>query len=279
MTLADDLRWMRSEFRRVRKVSRLRRAAGLTPFSLADARAKKQSDTLVVLGSGRSINRLTDADWQRLDRDYDTLGLNFWMLHPFTPRFYQFEAGPTDDRTRQFEDFLSERAARMASVMMIYKDMERHQLDLTRLPDQTVRSLRVLNKVNLPVETEAGLRRSLTLVRRARLTQATGLLLFARASIVQAASFGAAMGYKRIVLAGVDLNDTRYFWEDDPDLSWFGTAQPGTIHRTMDPTLAGVTVDRVLMVLRDSWLAPEGIELFCGHATSALHPRLPAFFG
>ncbi|MCL1629153.1 hypothetical protein M3N55_10455 [Roseibaca sp. V10] len=279
MTLVDDLRWIRSETRRVRKVARLRRAAGLAPFALTEARSRKQSDTLVVLGSGRSINRLTDADWQRLDRDYDTLGLNFWMLHPFTPRFYQFEAGPTDDRTRQLEDFLTERAARMAHVMMIYKDMERNQLDLSRLPDTTVQSLRVLNKVNLPVTTEPRLERALALVRSIGLTRATGLLLFARASIVQAATFGAEMGYKRIVLAGVDLNDTRYFWDEDPQLSWFSTAQPGTIHRTMDPTLAGVTVDRVLMIVRDQWLAPTGVELFCGHASSALHPRLPAFFG
>jgi hypothetical protein len=279
MTLRDDLNWLRGEARRVRKVARLRRAAGLEPFRLAEARARKTSDTLVVLGSGRSICRLGEEDWQRIGRDHDTLGLNFWMLHPFTPTFYQFEAGPTPERTRQFEDFLAERSARMAGVLMIYKDLERHRLDLSRLPPETVASLRVLNKVNLPVDDEARLVRMLGLCRRLGLTRRTGLLLFARASIVQALSFGAEMGYRRIVLAGVDLNDTRYFWDEDPALSWFGNAQPGTTHRTMDPAVGAVPVDRVVMAFRDRWLAPAGIELCCGHATSALHPRLPAFFG
>ena len=58
MTLRQDLRWMRGEARRVSRVARLRRAAGLAPFRLAEARARKTSDTLVVLGSGRSICRL-----------------------------------------------------------------------------------------------------------------------------------------------------------------------------------------------------------------------------
>ena len=278
MRLLDDLRWIRSETRRVRRVEALRKAQGLPPFRLDEARARKKSDTLVVLGSGRSITRLTDADWQTIDRA-DTLGLNFWMLHPFTPTFYQFEAGPYDERTRQFEDFLIERADRMARVLMLYKDIERHQLDLSRLPAQTVASLRVLNKVNLPVDREDRLARALDLCRAVGLTRRTGLLVFARASIVQAMSFGAELGYRRIVLAGVDLNDTRYFWDEDPALRWFGNAQPGTVHRTMDPAVGNVPVDRVVMLVNDRWLRPAGIELFCGHATSALHPRLPAFFG
>ena len=96
------------------------------------------------------------------------------MLHPFTPTFYQFEAGPTPERTRQFEDFLAERAERMAGVLMLYKDLERHRLDLSRLPPGTVASLRVLNKVNLPVDDEARLARVLSLCRRIWLSRARG---------------------------------------------------------------------------------------------------------
>ena len=278
MTLRQDLKWIRKETRRVARVARLRRADGLPPFRLAEARARKTSHTLVVLGSGRSICRLDEADWQRIGRDHDTLGLNFWMLHPFTPTFYQFEAGPTPERTRQFEDFLTERAERMLDVLMLYKDLDRHRLDLSRLPPETVANMRVLNKVSLPANDEARLAHLLRLCRRVDLSARTGLLLFARASIVQALSFGAEMGYRRIVLAGVDLNDTRYFWDEDPALSWFSSAQPGQMHRTMDPAVSAVPVDRVVMAFRDLWLGPAGIDLYCGHSTSALHPRLPAFF-
>jgi hypothetical protein len=278
MTLRKDLKWIRKETRRVIRVARARRAEGLPAFRMAEARARKTSDTLVVLGSGRSICRLDEADWQRIGRDHDTLGLNFWMLHPFTPTFYQFEAGPTPERTRQLEDFLTERADRMRDVLMLYKDFEHHRLDLSRLPPEIVANLRVLNKVNLPVNDEARLARMLRLCRRGDLTARTGLLLFARASIVQALSFGAEMGYRRIVLAGVDLNDTRYFWDEDPALAWFSSAQTGQMHRTMDPAISAVPVDRVVMAFHDLWLGPAGIGLYCGHATSALHPRLPAFF-
>ena len=95
---------------------------------------------------------------------------------------------------------------------------------------------------------------------------------------MQALSFGAEMGYRRIVLAGVDLNDTRYFWDEDPDLAWFGSGQTGQMHRTMDPAVAAVPVDRVVMAFRDLWLGPRGSSF-----TAAMPHRrcipLPAFFG
>lgn len=278
MSFRENLSWARKEMLRVLKVARLRRVDNLAPFRLREARERKTSDTLVVLGSGRSICRISDSEWQRIGNDFDTLGLNFWMLHPFTPTFYQFEAGPTPDRTRQFEDFLSERAERMRNVLMMYKDIERHQLDLRRLPKSVVESLRVVNKVNLPVDDEARLTRALQFVERIGMTRRTGLFVFARASIFQTVAFGRALGYRRIVLAGVDLNDTRYFWDEDSELAWFGSAQLGSVHRTMDPSVAPVTVDQAIMLAKAIWCDPEGIELFCGHETSALHPRLKAFF-
>ena len=270
------LRWVRNERRRLAKVARYRRATGLRPFRLSELRNKRRSDTLFILGSGASINRLDDADWDTIAR-HDSIGLNFWMLHRFVPDFYMFEAGPTGERTRDFERFLSERADRYRDVPLIYKDTDRHQLNLAALPDQIVANMRVLNKINLPIDEERFLRRALTWALRLRVPRITDLQLFARVSIVQAISIGAAMGYKEIILAGVDLNNIRYFWQDDPELSWFGVAQSGTVHKTMvkDQFLP---VDRIIDTVEDVWLKPAGIRLYCGHATSALHPQLPAYF-
>lgn len=271
----DWLRWMNRERQRVGKVARYRRAHDVQPFRLHELARRKSSDTLIVLGSGRSITTLSERDWDTI-RDHDTMGLNFWLLHDFVPSFYMFEVGPTPDRTRHFEQFLSERADRYLGVPMIYKDTDRHSLNLDALPTHIVSQLRVLNKINLPLDSEYRMRTALRWCLRLSVPKLTGLQIFGRASIVQALALGAVLGYRKIVLAGVDLNNPRYFWDEDPALSWFGK-QPGQVHKTM---LADkfVPVDQVIAAFNEVWLQPAGIELFCGHATSALHPDLPAYF-
>lgn len=270
------LRWIRREAKRVANVRAYRKASGLPAFNLSEFAQRKTSDTLIVLGSGSSINALSEEDWDTI-REHDSIGLNFWLLNQFVPDFYMFEVGPTQDRIDHFQTFLTERAARYESVPMIYKDTDRHTVNLSSVPSMVVHQFRVLNKINLPLDREDRLQAALRWCLRLRIPQITGLHVFARASIVQACALGAMLGYKRIVLAGVDLNNTRYFWSDNPDLNWFG-AQPGTVHKTMTSEKL-VPVDRVLDAFDTEWFKPAGITLYCGHATSALHPRFPAFFG
>ena len=52
-----------------------------------DLTAYKRSDTLFVLGSGPSINRIPQERWRAIAA-HDSVGFNFWPYHPFVPTFY-----------------------------------------------------------------------------------------------------------------------------------------------------------------------------------------------
>jgi hypothetical protein len=105
-----------------------------------------------------------------------------------------------------------------------------------------------------------------------------------RASILYIVLMALRAGYRRIVLCGVDLNGSAYFYEENRTeleargmrLPW--PAPPTPSHVTDDPAYGAVTVSSSLEVLRDRVLAPKGIELMVAFESSRLHPMLPSYF-
>jgi len=53
----------------------------------ASVQQHKKSDTLFILGSGPSINLITESEWAHI-REHDSVGFNWWMAHDFVPSFY-----------------------------------------------------------------------------------------------------------------------------------------------------------------------------------------------
>lgn len=269
--------WARTEWRRTRHVAALRRSEGLPGFDVAECRARKGSDTLFVLGSGASVGRLSEADFGQIAAA-DSIGLNFWLLHDFVPDFYQFEVAPEPERRDRFNAVLTRKAEAYAKVLFLYKDLETRRQDLSAIPRAIAANLRVVNKVHLPLRDMAMMRAVLTWWHRLSLMERTGLPLFGRASLSLAVSFGILAGYARIVLVGVDLNDYRYFWDDDPRHAGFFADRPAGLHSSVVPDEGMVPIDALLVAMDEIMLRPRGIRLFAGHASSALHPRLPAWF-
>ncbi|MCL2825571.1 MAG: hypothetical protein FWD57_16385, partial [Polyangiaceae bacterium] len=64
---------------------------GLRRFSLSDLARKKNSDTVFILGSGSSINAISEDRWRGIRR-HDSFGFNFWLLHRHVPTLYATEA-------------------------------------------------------------------------------------------------------------------------------------------------------------------------------------------
>ncbi len=78
----------------LRRQSALARTAsartGLPLLETLDLSRVKSSDTVFVLGSGWSINEISDQHWEVVGR-HDSIALNFWPVHHFVPRLYLFE--------------------------------------------------------------------------------------------------------------------------------------------------------------------------------------------
>ena len=111
LSAVASLRWVIRDvwksMQRNREIDRLVAGGdGLQPLASLDLPRFKRSDTLVVLGSGSSINRLDERALSFI-RSNDSLGFNFWLLHDLVPTYYMVEVSPNQERNEVFFDCLN----------------------------------------------------------------------------------------------------------------------------------------------------------------------------
>ena len=210
--------WDRMRWRRWAEDARKR--AGIPLLDKVDLLQIKSSDTLFVLGSGPSINRISAERWRWIVA-HDTVGFNWWLYHPFVPKFYFFEVMEKEVSPEAFEAYLAlacRRAADYASTIKIA--MEFHALGtqtLDYLPIAFRKNLFAAQKVEAPARNEEELAQALRYLQGRGAFQVTGrfssLLKYA-ASLTTMLVFALKLGYERVVLCGIDLKRPDYFFQD-----------------------------------------------------------------
>lgn len=119
--------------------------------------------------------------------------------------------------------------------------------------------------------------------RRPGRAPASAILLDSGASIVRLASLGLVLGYKKIVFVGVDLNHSRYFWEENPlylkklGLASFASSQVRGVHETMIPVGRPFIVADMLFYLAQAARQLFEAQFFVASESSALSKFLPVF--
>jgi hypothetical protein len=256
----------------------------LSVATMSRLAARKKSDELFILGSGSSICRYRDSDWARIERG-DSFGFNFWIVHDFVPDYYGVER--PDGEPEKLYELMRIKEKEYARPFIILKGAENLRIfERDKVPGYRGR-FNVTFGGKIPGENEVEVASALRWLRRSQ--RALGrlglpLLPSRRASIVYNTIFGALLGYREIVLCGVDLNNVKYFFDEDAQhyrrkgipVPW--TAQTGAVHRTFDRTYRSLTVDRLLDVIDRELLRPAGIRLWVGSTSSALYPRFSCFF-
>ena len=280
--LAYRLIGMRHARRARRRTEDLAREGLGTPLTAQHLATWRTSDTLFVLGSGASINELTAEQWREIAQA-DSIGFNFWPLHEFVPTFYVFEQPGFEERARLLFDLLESRAADYGRTRVVAKSLAKFRAEA--FPRALRPNLYLSADYSLPAQDEAGLRRALAYIARRGLLRdpsAIDAIPFKRASVSYLVFWALIAGYRRIVLCGIDLNHSRYFYEDRadryPPALLPDRSEWGTTHRTLDHRVDELTVDKVIYAIDDVLLRPTGIELFVARPSSALHPRLPCYF-
>lgn len=267
-----------------RRVSAAGRDRAFKPLSTLDVSRHRTSSTLFILGSGASINRMTSAQWDRI-RAHDSMGVSFWPLHEFVPTYLCLE-GPPPDRADALYGLLEARADEYAGVPIITKGgAQRFEKD--RFPPALRPNLYYSRQMVVPGRSEAEFRRSLRWLMALRLLDPGRELdevPMTRSSLTYTLFIAAAMGYRTIVLCGIDLKSTGYFYAEKgapgvkhPELVPH-TGQAGPVHLTFDPTQHPLTIDKVVRAVRDEVFEPRGVELYIGSRESALYPDLPYYF-
>jgi len=245
---------------------------------LDDLRNEKSSNTLAILGSGGSINEISEKEWDFIS-SIDSLALNWWgVYHDFVPSFYQWEA-PGDDLTEFWIEEMNKKRDLYANqnVTLIF--------DPERMYGMKENVAEILDKI------DPSLFSSLVDIRLAIYYSQknsgfgpevkfafptlpfTNRLLHSRGSLSQAIAIGAHMGYDDIILFGVDLNNSEYFFSTDPK-SHKSTDQgkdPEENHATAKRDQFK-PIDEYVCFLNETIL--EETEMSIGTKNSLLFPRL-----
>ncbi len=283
------LSYLNKSLRSHRKLAAAARGLGLPQLEANPLRQRKSSDTLFILGSGSSVLGYGDDEWVEI-AGHDSLGFNYWILHPFVPTHYIFELTKFDWDLPCITHNLAERRDFTSRANLYMKDAERFDgatiRDAVRsLPDFGSNPLHLLWEAEIPGDTVPAFTQAV--IGLERMGAFSGGRWWAvprkRATLFFAINLAVRAGYKRIVLCGVDLNNTNYFFKTEGFVAPSGLCIPpdyqsGPVHKTNNPVHGELTISAILDVFDRVVLQPRGIALSVVKASSALHPRFPCYF-
>lgn len=242
-------RWWLAE-RRGRTVYRI--------VSEDELRAARRSDTVFVFGSGRSLTEVTPTEWQRISQ-HDTVGFSHFHRQRWVRVDYHLVA------EAKWLDELAESirgnpgyAGTIFGVMHGWSAESANEIVARRILPSGARLFRWRR-----------IGRSRVLPPSRSLDKG---LVHGSNSILDVVNFAALLGWRRIVIAGVDLYNKEYFWlppevtrpDEKPE---FTAASEWPQGRQVVEMLA----------LWRGLLEHEGIELLVYNPRSLLAQALPVF--
>lgn len=170
---------------------------------------KRKGDVFFILGSGYSINNVTNKQWEEISKGM-SIGFNNWFYHEFIPDCYGLELSKNEslNQIRAINLKKSNPDLFNRPLFLHYKHAKNSQFDLDKIP--WPESKIFFNLPFSPHTFNKGIIKRLIgySIRKKNVDR----LLHYSASIAMWADLGVALGYKKIVFVGVDMNDPRYFY-------------------------------------------------------------------
>jgi hypothetical protein len=238
---------------------------------------------LFILGSGDSINNLKLIDWE-IVKESNSFGLNYFFLHPFITDYYFFET-PIDKELYSLLNKALNMKPQLKNVPLIIQAAHFFISGHT-VPDHPYLYF------NVPFRLKTKSEKLLRIILKysfLRPSLKVNQLIHHAGSISYLVLLGHLLGIKRIVLLGVDLNNSNYFYECQNDelsteMNQIMTAlghQSSKIHLIADKTKTNnygeTDIVTYLKALNDIILKPKGTVLYCGSNKSLLSSFLPVF--
>ena len=258
-------------------------------------------DTFFIIGTGPSINTMTEDNW-KLIAQHDSVGLNFFLVHPFTPTYSYIELkkkslGQSGEPIA-LELIRASGQKQLNTQKTIFLNIEQGAFPLAK---QVVNNSDYSFFVTQYRRFKTCCPEQLSRIIRALADHGrnTDLLVHHSASVVFWIMLAALSGYSKIALIGVDLNQPGYFFYDRNQygsdaahiareykkrVEPIGDVDGKAVHLTADPAFTKhygeldvlCTINVIQSVFARSRRLRH-VQLYCGKATSALYPTLRPF--
>ncbi|SHI30633.1 hypothetical protein SAMN04487911_10147 [Arenibacter nanhaiticus] len=189
-----------------------RALALLKGFKLIDdySDKKKKSDTVFIFGSGESINELTEKEWNIIKK-HNLIGLNYSFVHPIVPDYFLMEMIPFKEMQDYFCEYTKDKYAKV-DMFFQFKHILKSGFDLNKYEFKNKAFVHIPHL--LPTIYPEILEYYFNdLIKSKGLSLAH--LVHHNSHVGCAVMFAQALGYKRIVLLGIDLNGGDYFTDSE----------------------------------------------------------------
>ena len=240
----------------------------------------KKSDTIFILGNGPSLNLPKEKDIQEIAK-HDVFGVSLSFLKKdIKPTFHQLalEADKTwrDPVVQAFAPYRSQ----YRDVIFFFSDKVLLRLGHPRL---TPEFFPENPKCCLYPQPEAISLETNRPFQDLDFNQK----IFYRGTLSLILSLAVKMGYKKIVLLGVDLNTRKHFYDDYPEMTdycrrlyaFYESLGVTEKYESMLPKRDKLhPFDVYLYALNDYLIRKKSCEIFTGFKTSILYPKLKAYF-
>lgn len=248
-----------------------------------------KSDTLFILASGGSINDITEEQWKHIG-ERDSLGMNFWLLHPFVPDLHMWEMPRSPIHARQMSKAFEVRANDYAKTPSIlkgtYVDQPLYAEMRQLMPESMLKRLAYCEDFAVSARSVDEFKQALHILRKEGMLVPNSSLRpmpHPRASLGWAIALGFKRGHKKVVILGADMSNTSYFYvprQAELEAQGFEVpdhGQRGVVHKTNDPEVNPVTMSDVIMLLQTEVFGPAGGQIYLGFEGHPMADRLPVY--
>jgi hypothetical protein len=219
--------------------------------------ATRRSDTVFVFGSGRSLVEISDGEWARM-AEHDTISLREFPRQQWIRADYHLTSEV--DVVDEYADRLRSNPRYAETIFVVqqgFRAERGNELVGRGLYPHGARIFRYRR------------RRSRTASPSRRFADG---LVHGSSSIFDVTNFAYLLGYRSIVLVGVDLYNKEYFWLGPGETRIY--EQPGVDARNV---FLGAEPIVQLMAAWHGALAADGVELLTYNPRSLLAERIPVF--
>ena len=267
-----------------------RKVAILQTADLSVPRARGRSAELFILGSGPSVLELSESNKVRM-RLGTTIGLNSWALHDFIPDAYSFEEMAADSYlsvATGLSTVLARQEVIAANPLVLHlrSRLGTSSRRLVSVPPELHLNTRYYGRVNVETQKVRNLESDLVALLHAQNSGALAphVLIDSGLSVARMISLGILRGFSSIILIGVDLNSSRYFFEEDPSYlarhnlqdfnPWIGRTAHHNTEATIDRNFAA---SEFIPALARASFFSGGPRIYVGSQSSKLSKALDVF--
>ena len=227
---------------------------------LEEIRRKKRAETLYILGSGSSVNALDNDFWERVEPQV-SVGINNWTLHTFVPDIYAVE--PVSEKHKHLVPkfapevnhynhlhLLGRRSVleSNAIVICLAPRTEWENSQIMAMPPQMRARTYVYYRYTPVTRARKNYTRDLRSGIKMAERYSSGLITpDSGATLFRLISMAPLLGFREIVLVGIDLT-TRYFWQEgeaslvSQNLKFFDQPMKGELHETLSTSNRPFTI-------------------------------------